>query len=173
MNRTKEKKPLWRTLVQFIGSIVFVENFFVFVLQVNHQHFMNATCNALRFHRNKSSYGKSKNRVFRNRMFTCTDATEFGYYGESDTISTGIGDELRQGDRLSCLLFNNASKGTVWSAGIDTNSTIFRRTILILVLTMKWHRYSRDKLCSGSETYTWLWAEARRIGLMMNISKTT
>src|SRR5215510_3158588 len=49
----------------------------------------------------------------------------------SDPITTKKG--LRQGDSLACLLFNLALEKVVRDAGIQTNGTIFYKSVQILV----------------------------------------
>lgn len=78
---------------------------------------------------------------------------------------------LRQGDGLSCLLFNVALEGVVRRAGIDTSGTIFRKSVQLLGFADDIDIMARN-FVAMSETYIRLKAEASRIGLAINVSKT-
>lgn len=78
---------------------------------------------------------------------------------------------LRQGDGLSCLLFNIALEGVIRRAGIDTSGTIFRKSVQLLgfaddidIVALNFE--------TMADTYIRIRAEARRIGLNINVSKT-
>ena len=78
---------------------------------------------------------------------------------------------LRQGDGLSCALFNIGLEGVVRRAGIDTSGSIFNKAVQLLA-----YADDIDIIARNPETvkdvYTRLKAEARRIGLAMNTTKT-
>ena len=78
---------------------------------------------------------------------------------------------LRQGDGLSCLLFNIALEGIIRRAGIDTSGTIFRKSVQLLGFADDVDIIARN-LETAVETYARLKREAKRIGLAMNTSKT-
>ena len=78
---------------------------------------------------------------------------------------------LRQGDGLSCLLFNIVLEGVVRRAAIETSGSIFRKSIQIL-------GFADDLDLVGlsfnamEDAYARLKTEAIRVGLMVNASKT-
>lgn len=78
---------------------------------------------------------------------------------------------LRQGDGLSCLLFNIALEGVIRRAGIDTSGTIFRKSVQLLGFADDIDIVARN-FETMADTYIRLRAEARRIGLNINVSKT-
>ena len=78
---------------------------------------------------------------------------------------------LRQGDGLSCSLFNIGLEGVVRRAGIDTRGTIFNRSVQLLGFADDIDIIARG-IETVKETYTRLKAEAKKIGLSMNTSKT-
>ena len=78
---------------------------------------------------------------------------------------------LRQGDGLSCLLFNIALEGVIRRSGINTSGTIFRRSVQLYGFADDIDIVARtfEKM---ADTYIRLKAEARRIGLVINATKT-
>ena len=78
---------------------------------------------------------------------------------------------LRQGDGLSCLLFNIAMEGVIRRAGIDTSGTIFRKSGQLLGFADDIDAMARN-FETMAETYIRLKAEASRVGLAINASKT-
>ena len=78
---------------------------------------------------------------------------------------------LRQGDGLSCLLFNVGLEGVVRKAGIDTSGTILYKSVQLLGFADDIDIVARN-LETVKETYTRLKAEAIKIGLAMNTTKT-
>lgn len=78
---------------------------------------------------------------------------------------------LRQGDGLSCLLFNIALEGVIRRAGINTSGTILTRSIQLLGFADDFDIITRN-IATMTETYIRLKAEAKRIGLVINESKT-
>ncbi|KID80942.1 endonuclease-reverse transcriptase, partial [Metarhizium majus ARSEF 297] len=78
---------------------------------------------------------------------------------------------LRQGDGLSCLLFNIALEGVIRRAGINTSGTIFTKSVQLLGFADDIDIIAR-KFETMAETYIRLKSEARRIGLVINVSKT-
>ncbi|XP_062715888.1 uncharacterized protein LOC134291753 [Aedes albopictus] len=77
---------------------------------------------------------------------------------------------LRQGDGLSCLLFNIALEGVIRRAGINTSGTIFTKSVQLLGFADDIDIIAR-KFETMAETYIRLKREARRIGLVINVSK--
>jgi len=77
---------------------------------------------------------------------------------------------LRQGDGLSCLLFNIALESVVRAAGIDTRGTILSRSIQLLAFADDIDIIS-DNVATVKDVYTRLKAEAGAIGLQINASK--
>ena len=78
---------------------------------------------------------------------------------------------LRQGDGLSCALFNIALEVIVRRAAIDTKGTIFTKSVELLgfaddIDIIAW------SLATVKETYTRLKAEAMQMRLAMNTTKT-
>jgi Reverse transcriptase (RNA-dependent DNA polymerase) len=78
---------------------------------------------------------------------------------------------LRQGDGLSCLLFNIALEGVIRRARIDTSGTIFRKSVQLLGFADDIDIMARN-FETMAATYIRLKAEANRIGLAINASKT-
>ena len=78
---------------------------------------------------------------------------------------------LRQGDGISCSLFNIALEGVVRRTGIDTRGTIFNRSVQLLGFADDIDIIAKDNE-TVKETYARLKAEAKKIGLAMNTSKT-
>uniref|UniRef100_A0A3F2YVY1 Reverse transcriptase domain-containing protein n=1 Tax=Anopheles dirus TaxID=7168 RepID=A0A3F2YVY1_9DIPT len=78
---------------------------------------------------------------------------------------------LRQGDGLSCLLFNIALEGVMRSAGFDIRGTIYTRSIQFLGFADDIDIIGRTS-AAVCEAYTRLKREAARIGLMINATKT-
>ncbi|XP_055539027.1 uncharacterized protein LOC129726410 [Wyeomyia smithii] len=78
---------------------------------------------------------------------------------------------LRQCDGLSCLLFNIALEGVIRRAGIDTSGTIFTKRVQLNGFADDFDIIARN-FATVEETYTRLKAEAKRIGLLINASKT-
>lgn len=78
---------------------------------------------------------------------------------------------LRQGDGLSCSLFNFGLEGVVRRAGIDTSGTILNKSSQLLAFADDIDIIARN-LEPVIDVYTRLKAEARRIGLAMNTAKT-
>lgn len=78
---------------------------------------------------------------------------------------------LRQGDALSCILFNVALEGVIRRAGIQTGGTIFNRSIQIIGyaddidIVGRNHKAIEEVLCNFDR-------EAKRIGLQINEAKT-
>ncbi|XP_058127717.1 uncharacterized protein LOC131291223 [Anopheles ziemanni] len=78
---------------------------------------------------------------------------------------------LRQGDSLSCILFNVALEGVIRRVGIDTRGTIFWRSIQLLGYADDIDIVAINKR-TVAETYAGLKSEAQRVGLQINTSKT-
>ncbi|XP_052895574.1 uncharacterized protein LOC128302755 [Anopheles moucheti] len=78
---------------------------------------------------------------------------------------------LRQGDGLSCLLFNIALEGVMRSAGFDIRGTIFTRSLQFLGFADDIDIIGRTS-AAVCKAYTRLKREASRIGLRINATKT-
>ena len=78
---------------------------------------------------------------------------------------------LRQGDGLPCALFNIGLEGVVRRAGIDTSGSIFNKAVQLLAYADDIDIHARNPE-TVKDLYTRLKAEARRIGLAMNTTKT-
>ena len=80
---------------------------------------------------------------------------------------------LRQGDGLSCLLFNIALEGVIRGAGLnnDIRGTIFYRSLQFLGFADDIDIIGRTT-AKVREAYTRLKREAARIGLRINTTKT-
>ena len=72
---------------------------------------------------------------------------------------------LRQGDGLSCALFNIALKVIVQRAGIDTKGTIFTKSVQLLGFADDIDIIMARNLATTKETYTRLKAEAIHLHL--------
>ena len=89
--------------------------------------------------------------------------------GTSDPFESHRG--LRQGDGLSCLLFNVALEGVMRRAGFDMRGTIFNRSGQFICFADDVDIVGR-KFETVADQYTRLKREADRIGLKINTSKT-
>ena len=69
---------------------------------------------------------------------------------------------LRQGDGLSCSLFNIGRQGVVRKAGTDTKGTIFNRSVQLLGFADDIDIIARDKE-TVKETYTQLRQKLRKL----------
>ena len=78
---------------------------------------------------------------------------------------------LRQGDGLSCLLYNIALEAVIRRVSIDTSGTIFRKSAQLLGYADDIDIITRN-FGTMVETYIRLKVEAKRIGLAVNTSKT-
>ena len=78
---------------------------------------------------------------------------------------------LRQGDGLSCSLFNIGLEGVVRKAGIDTSGSVFNEAVQLLACADDIDLIARNPK-TVKDICTRLKAEARRIGLAMNTKKT-
>lgn len=78
---------------------------------------------------------------------------------------------LRQGDGLSCLLFNVALEGVIRRAAIDTSGTIFRKSVQLLGFADDVDIIARN-FETMVATYVRLKEQAKRIGLNINATKT-
>ena len=78
---------------------------------------------------------------------------------------------LRQGDGLSCLLFNIALEGVMRRAGFNMRGTIFTRSGQFVCYADDVDIIGRNKE-TVADMYTRLKREAARIGLKINVSKT-
>ncbi|XP_062549913.1 uncharacterized protein LOC134214591 [Armigeres subalbatus] len=78
---------------------------------------------------------------------------------------------LRQGDGLSCLLFNIALEGVIRRAGIDRSGTIFTKSVQLFGFADDIDIMARN-FERMEEAYIRLKSEAKRIGLVINTSKT-
>src|SRR5450830_1123989 len=78
---------------------------------------------------------------------------------------------LRQGDGISCLLFNIALEGVIKRAGYNMRGTIFNKSSQFIC-------FANDVDIVGrtfqvvAEQYTKLKREAEKVGLKVNTSKT-
>jgi sorting nexin-29 len=78
---------------------------------------------------------------------------------------------LRQGDALACLLFNLALEKVVRDSGINTNGTIFYKSVQLLAYADDIDIISRD-INSLRQAFTSLDRAAKLIGLNINEDKT-
>lgn len=78
---------------------------------------------------------------------------------------------LRQGDSLSCLLFNIALEKAIRESGIMTRGTIINRSVQILAYADDIDIIARSKR-DLIQTFKALEAAARKVGLQVNIAKT-
>ena len=78
---------------------------------------------------------------------------------------------LRQGDGLSCLLFNIALEGVIRRAGLNMRGTIFTKSGQLVCFADDIDVIGRS-LETVTEQYTRLKREAARMGLKVNVSKT-
>jgi sorting nexin-29 len=87
----------------------------------------------------------------------------------SEPLGTLTG--LRQGDPLSCILFNLALEKVIRDSGIETKGTIYNKTIQILA-------YADDIVLVGrnigvlKEAIKNLSKPAKKMGLTINLQKT-
>ncbi|XP_035907283.1 uncharacterized protein LOC118510005 [Anopheles stephensi] len=81
---------------------------------------------------------------------------------------------LRQGDGLSCLLFNIVLEGVIRGAGLhnDIRGTILYRSLQFLGFADDIERGVGKTTATVCETHTRLKRKAARIGLMINATKT-
>ena len=78
---------------------------------------------------------------------------------------------LRQGDSLSCLLFNIALEKAIRDSGINTNGTILQRTIQLLAFADDIDIIGRTK-SSVINAFVALESAAKEMGLVINADKT-
>ena len=78
---------------------------------------------------------------------------------------------LRQGDGLSCALFNIGFEGVVRRPGIDTSGSIHNKAVQLLAYADDIEIIARNPE-TVKDVYTQLKVKARRIGLAMNTTKT-
>ena len=78
---------------------------------------------------------------------------------------------LRQGDGLSCLLFNIALEGVIRRSGLNMRGTIFTKSGQLVCFADDIDVIGRS-LETVADQYTRLKHEAARIGLKVNVSKT-
>ena len=78
---------------------------------------------------------------------------------------------LRQGDGLSCLLFNIALEGVMRRAGCNSRGTIFNRSSQFICFADDMDIVGRT-FAKVAELYTRLKREATKVGLVVNASKT-
>lgn len=78
---------------------------------------------------------------------------------------------LKQGDSLSCLLFNIALEKAIRDSGIQTRSTIFQKSTQILAYADDIDIIGRTRE-SVSEAFSAFLPAAKNIGLTINIEKT-
>ena len=78
---------------------------------------------------------------------------------------------LRQGDGLSCLLFNIALEGVMRRAGFNMRGTIFTKSGQFVCFADDVDIIGRNKE-TVADLYTRLKREAARVGLRINVSKT-
>jgi sorting nexin-29 len=78
---------------------------------------------------------------------------------------------LRQGDSLSCLLFNIALEKTIRDSGINTNGTILHRTVQLLAFADDIDIIGRTKH-SVIDAFVALESTAKEMGLVINADKT-
>ena len=78
---------------------------------------------------------------------------------------------LRQGDSLSCLLFNIALEKAVRDSGINTSGTILQRTVQLLAFADDINIIGRSKR-SVIDAFVQLESAANMIGLVINADKT-
>jgi len=107
------------------------------------------------------------------RLVKATMERVMCYVRVSGTLSSPFESRrgLRQGDGLSCLLFNIALEGVIRRARIDTSGTIFRKGVQLLGFADDVDIVARN-FAKMAETYIRLKTEAKRIGLVINTSKT-
>jgi len=82
-----------------------------------------------------------------------------------------VGEGLKQGDGLSCLLFNLALEIAMRRAGIQTNKTLANGTSQVLGFADDLDLASRTHAATV-DTFTNLKPQGERMGLMINESKT-
>ncbi|XP_062707776.1 uncharacterized protein LOC134288081 [Aedes albopictus] len=78
---------------------------------------------------------------------------------------------LRQGDGLSCLLFNIALEGVMRRAGLNSRSTIFTKSSQFVCFADDMDIIART-FGTVAEQYTRLKCEAAKVGLVVNAAKT-
>src|ERR1700744_6583628 len=78
---------------------------------------------------------------------------------------------LKQGDALSCLLFNLVLEIAIRRAGIQTNKTLMNGTVQVLGFADDLDLASRTD-AAALDTFTNLRIQAKRMCLMINESKT-
>ncbi|XP_062717045.1 uncharacterized protein LOC134292171 [Aedes albopictus] len=78
---------------------------------------------------------------------------------------------LRQGDGLSCLLFNIALEGVMRRAGLNSRGTIFTKSGQFVCFADDMDIIART-FGTVAELYTRLKREAAKVGLVVNASKT-
>jgi len=82
-----------------------------------------------------------------------------------------VGNGLKQGDALSCLLFNLALETAMRRAGIQTNKTLVNGTVQILGFADDLDLASRNH-AAAVDTFINLKIQAERMGLVINESET-
>jgi sorting nexin-29 len=87
----------------------------------------------------------------------------------SGTFATQKG--LRQGDALSCLLFNIALEKVIRESGIDTRGTVFHKSTQLLAYADDVDIIGRTER-AVSEAFIKLEEAAKRMGLIINQDKT-
>jgi hypothetical protein len=78
---------------------------------------------------------------------------------------------LRQGDALSCLIFNIALEKVIRESGIDTRGTAFHKSTQLLAYADDVDIIGRTER-AVSETFIKLEEAAKRMGLIINQDKT-
>ena len=78
---------------------------------------------------------------------------------------------LKQGDGLSCLLFNIVLEAIVRRTGIETSGTIFRKSVQVLGFADDLDMIARS-LRQIEDLYVRLKTESRRVGMEINATKT-
>uniref|UniRef100_A0A023EI93 Putative line l1 all n=1 Tax=Aedes albopictus TaxID=7160 RepID=A0A023EI93_AEDAL len=79
---------------------------------------------------------------------------------------------LRQGDGLSCLLFNIALEGVMRRAGLNSRGTIFTKSGQFVCFADDMDINIARSFRTVAELYTRLKREAAKVGLVVNASKT-
>ncbi|XP_062705217.1 uncharacterized protein LOC134287425 [Aedes albopictus] len=78
---------------------------------------------------------------------------------------------LRQGDELSCLLFNIALEGVMRRTGLNSRGTIFTKSSKFVCFADDMNIIART-FGTVAELYTCLKREAAKVGLVVNAAKT-
>ncbi|EDS43741.1 conserved hypothetical protein [Culex quinquefasciatus] len=90
---------------------------------------------------------------------------------QTEQVYTSSDDPFRQGDGLSCALFNIVLEGIIRRAGIETSGTIMNKSYQLLAFADDIDIVARN-LETVKDVYTRLKVQARRVGLGMNTTKT-